>query len=178
MRPLSRTVGRHSIDQGAGLSKDESPSERPGSRRPTQRTGECRECLLMAQSVSSARGISRSANRRIADCRPRASGCRPMVDQIRRGRERALLALSRRYRHHDIPPVRAGHLHRRSRETRAAPVPRVGVKRPRLMGRGGRCPGGTFGRAVPSGGRHPGLRGPGVGRGSPRHSGPVKCVAG
>ncbi len=32
-----------------------------------------------AQSVSSARGISRSANRRIADCRPRASGYRPSL---------------------------------------------------------------------------------------------------
>ncbi len=45
----------------------------------------------MAQSVSSARGISRSANLLIADYRPRASGYRPMADVIPRGRERALL---------------------------------------------------------------------------------------
>ncbi len=34
----------------------------------------------MAQSVSSARGIATSANRRIADRRTRASGYRPMAD--------------------------------------------------------------------------------------------------
>ena len=39
-----------------------------------------RQCRHLAQSVSSARGICRSANRRIADCRPRASGYRSMAD--------------------------------------------------------------------------------------------------
>ncbi len=29
-----------------------------------------------------------------------------------------------------LPPIRAGQVYRRSGETRAAPVPRVGVKRP------------------------------------------------
>ena len=46
----------------------------------------------------------------------------------------------------------------RSRETRAAPAARVGVKRPRLKGGAGAArgcaPGGTSDRAAPSGGRH------------------------
>ncbi len=68
---------------------------------------------------------------------------------------------SRRNRHHEIAPVRAGHLHRRSSETRAAPGPRVGEKRP-PWGRAGRCPGlppgGTFGWLAALGGRHRGLQ--------------------
>jgi len=45
------------------------------------------ESPFMAQSVCSARGICRSANRRIADCRPRASGYRSMADLIQSASE-------------------------------------------------------------------------------------------
>ena len=72
------------------------------------------------------------------------------------------MARSRRYPHHDIPPVRAGPLHRRSFESRAAPDPRVGEKRPRLMGGSGAArgctPGVTSDRLAALEGRHPGLR--------------------
>ena len=49
---------------------------------------------------------------------------------------------SGRCRHHEIAPVRIGHLHRRSTETRAAPDPRGGAKRP-PCGAGRALPGGS-----------------------------------
>ena len=80
--------------------------------------------------------------------------------------KRRLLPRSRRCRRHDIPPVRAGHLHPWRRETRAAPVPRVDVKRPPpddKWGGGagaarGCTPGGTSDRSAELDGRHLGWR--------------------
>ena len=94
----------------------------------TVRPAQLERCQLLAQSVSSARGTSRSAIRRIADCRPRASGYRPMADLIRRGRERALLTLSGICRSPSVtascnaghPPTHSSNRHPASRQATSA----------------------------------------------------------